>query len=167
MPRILIFLVLTTLISGCPKGEADSAAPKFAASQPNQLGVPMKMKQLVPTQAALPEGAKVFFVEPVEGAVIRGPVKMKFGIEGMSVRPAGEDPQDRTSGHHHVIVDAGATKAGMAVPADETHIHYGKGQTEAELTLQPGKHTLTLQLADGAHLSYGEKLSQTINIEVK
>jgi hypothetical protein len=114
-----------------------------------------------------PAPGKVMFVEPKDGAKVKGPVKMTFGAEGYGIRPAGEDAIEQITGHHHVIVDGAPAPAGVMVPKDETHIHYGKGQTEAELSLAPGKHTLTLQLADGAHLSYGEKLSHTITIEVE
>lgn len=114
-----------------------------------------------------PTAGKVFFVEPTDGAKVKGPVKMKFGVEGYTVRPAGEDAIEQVTGHHHVIVDGQPVPTGTVVPMDETHIHYGKGQTEAELTLSPGKHTLTLQFADGAHLSYGARLSQTITVEVE
>ena len=110
---------------------------------------------------------KVLFVEPKDGAKIKGPVKMKFAAEGYKIRKAGEDPIEQISGHHHVIVDGKPIAAGTMVPKDEKHIHYGGGQQEAELTLAKGKHTLTLQLADGAHLSYGESMSQTISIEVE
>ena len=117
---------------------------------------------------ARPKETKVMFLAPKDGAKIKGPVKMKFGVgEGMKVRPAGEDPLDKTSGHHHVIVDGKPLPVGVVVPKDATHIHYGKGQTEAELKLAPGKHTLTLQFADGAHASYGPALSQTITVEVE
>ena len=53
------------------------------------------------------------------------------------------------------------------VPADSTSIHYGKGQIETELTLSPGKHTLTMQFADGFHQSYGEEWSATIEVIVQ
>ena len=59
------------------------------------------------------------------------------------------------TGHHHLIVDGKAVPKGSVVPADATHMHFGKGQTETTLKLPPGKHTLTLQFADGAHQSYG------------
>ncbi len=52
------------------------------------------------------------------------------------------------------------------MPTDSTHIHFGKGQTNTDLELNPGMHTLTLQFADGLHQSYGEKMSATIEIEV-
>lgn len=109
---------------------------------------------------------KVMFLEPADGAKVQSPVKMKFGLEGLKLRPAMEDPVEKISGHHHVVLDDDPVPLGKVVPADAKHIHYGKGETEAELALPPGKHTLTLQLADGAHLSYGEKLAHTITIEV-
>lgn len=112
------------------------------------------------------EAPRVFFEEPKDGAKVKSPFKVKFGLAGMTVRPAGEDPLDKTSGHHHLIINGEPGALGTAVPADETHIHYGKGQTETEVTLAPGKHTLTMQLADGAHLSYGPELSHTITVEV-
>ncbi len=108
--------------------------------------------------------ARVWFVEPADGAEVKSPVKLKFGVEGMTVKPAGEMAPD--SGHHHVIVDGGLIEKGTIVPKDGTHIHFGKGQTEAEIELAPGEHTLTLQFADGAHNSFGQPLSQTIRIKV-
>lgn len=110
---------------------------------------------------------KVSFLAPKDGATVKSPFKMKMGLEGMKIRPAGEDPLDKTTGHHHLIVDGGPIPIGTIVPADATHIHYGKGQTEAEVELAPGKHTLTLQLADGIHASYGPALSTTITITVR
>ncbi|HCH63134.1 MAG TPA: rod shape-determining protein RodA [Deltaproteobacteria bacterium] len=112
----------------------------------------------------VPEGAKVMFVAPADGATIQGPVKVKMGIEGMTVKPAGT--MEANTGHHHIVVDGKSVEKGTVVPADDTHIHYGKGQTETELKLAPGKHTITLQFADGAHRSYGAQLSTTITVTV-
>ena len=111
--------------------------------------------------------AKVYFVGLKDGAKVKSPVALKFGLDGLKVRPAGEDVLDYTSGHHHVIVDGAPIPAGQPVPKDATHIHFGKGQTEAKLELKPGKHKLTLQLADGAHKSYGPKFSSTIEVIVE
>ncbi|MEL6183778.1 MAG: DUF4399 domain-containing protein [Myxococcota bacterium] len=110
---------------------------------------------------------KVSFLAPKDGAKVKSPVKIKMGLEGMKIRPAGEDPLDKTTGHHHLIINKGPIAIGTIVPADENHIHYGKGQTEAEVELPKGKHELTLQLADGIHASYGPKLSATITVEVE
>ena len=115
---------------------------------------------------AKPSVKRVFFVSPAPGAKVKSPVKLVFGVEGMGIRKAGEDVNDQTTGHHHIIVDGGPVAKGAPVPKDATHIHYGGGQTETELALKPGKHTLTMQLADGAHRSYGKELSATLELEV-
>jgi hypothetical protein len=65
------------------------------------------------------------------------------------------------------VIDGAAVPVGTVVPADEKHIHYGKGQTETQLTLPAGPHTLTLQFADGSHKSYGPEWSTTINVTVQ
>lgn len=119
----------------------------------------------MPAMPAVPEGAKVMFVEPKDGAKVKSPVKFVFGVEGVEVEKAGEVHEGK--GHHHLIIDAEGTKAGTAVPADETHIHYGGGQTETEVELKPGEHTLTMQFADGLHRSYGEPLRATIKVTVE
>lgn len=110
---------------------------------------------------------KVFFVSPKDGVIVTSPVKVQFGLEGMKLRPAGEDALDKTSGHHHLIVDGAPFAKGQVIPKDDKNIHFGKAQAEAEVTLPPGKHKLTLQFADGAHLSYGPEQSATIEITVK
>ncbi len=108
--------------------------------------------------------ANVFFILPNDGDTLSPTFKVAMGVNGMEVEPAGEVKPGK--GHHHIVVDGSYIEKGQIVPADSTHIHYGKGQTEVELTLVPGNHTLTMQFADGVHSSYGEKLSKTISIVV-
>ena len=119
------------------------------------------------TVVELPTAPKVSFVEPADGATVKSPLKVKFGLEGMTISPAGSNVLDKTKGHHHIIVDGKPLPAGSVVPANATHIHFGKGQTETELKLKPGKHTLTLQFADGGHRSYGPAMSSTITVQVE
>lgn len=114
---------------------------------------------------AIPEGAKVYFANLEDGQTVSSPVKVEFGIEGMEVEPAGELNEGK--GHHHIIINGGSLERGAVVPADSVNIHYGKGQTETELELPAGTHTLTMQFADGYHQSYGEQLSATISITVE
>jgi 3-oxoacyl-ACP reductase-like protein len=116
------------------------------------------------TMQAPKAGARVFFIEPLAGSTVASPVAIKMGVEGMTVAPAGTVAPD--TGHHHLIVDGKAGALGEVVPADDTHIHFGKGQTETTLVLAPGGHTLTLQFADGMHRSYGPELSSTIQLTV-
>ncbi|MBB3121616.1 DUF4399 domain-containing protein [Pseudoduganella violacea] len=107
----------------------------------------------------------VSFVEPVDGATVSSPFKVKFAVSGMEVKPAGE--MAANTGHHHLLIDGESMKAGESIPFDDKHLHFGKGQTEAEVKLPPGKYKLTMQFANGAHQSYGAGLSKTINVTVK
>lgn len=107
----------------------------------------------------------VKIVEPADGATVSSPFKVKFGVEGMEVKPAGD--MSANTGHHHLLINAGAIKAGDPLPFDATHLHFGKGQTETEVQLPPGSYTLTLQFANGAHQSYGPELSNSIKVTVK
>tara|TARA_B110001454_G_scaffold219179_1_gene250736 strand:- start:19133 stop:19519 length:387 start_codon:yes stop_codon:yes gene_type:complete len=108
----------------------------------------------------------VDFVSPKDGEKVKSPFKVKMDVKGLKIRPAGEDANDKTTGHHHILIDMDAFKEGDAIPNDATHLHFGKGQTETEVTLPPGEHKLTLQFADGAHRSYGPKMSKTIKVTV-
>ena len=100
-----------------------------------------------------------------DGNTVSSPVKIEFLVYGKTIKPAGEDVEG--TGHHHIIVDGGSMQAGETIPADETHIHFGKGQTETTLELTPGEYTLTLQFADYAHRSFGSKWSKTITVTVE
>lgn len=119
-----------------------------------------------------PEGARAFFVAPKDGEKVVGPleagvvsVKVQMGAEGIAIKEAGA--LEAGTGHHHILIDAEPMTAGLVVPKDDTHLHFGKGQTEAQLQLKPGTHKLTLQVADGLHRSYGPALAQTITIDVQ
>jgi len=105
------------------------------------------------------------FITPKDGDTVSGDILVKMGIKGLKVHKAG-DLIDGT-GHHHLIIDGSYVAENEVVPADAKHIHFGKGQTETTVHLKPGKHTLTLQFADGHHQSYGKIMSKTINITVK
>lgn len=107
----------------------------------------------------------VSFAEPSDGATVSSPFKVKFNVAGMDVKPAGD--MTAKTGHHHLIINGDSLKEGESIPFDEKHMHFGKGQTETDLTLPPGKYKLTMQFANGAHQSYGTPLSKTIHITVK
>lgn len=113
--------------------------------------------------------SEVYFVNLDDNATVPSTFLVQFGVKGLEVKPAGQDIDNKKAGHHHILIDnpAGETPEGQVVPADAKNIHFGKGQTESILELSPGKHTLTLQFADGAHRSYGKKLAKTITIYVK
>lgn len=111
------------------------------------------------------EAPRVYFVEPASGAVVTNPFKVRFGLEGYALKPAG-DATER-SGHHHLIIDGAPPARGEVIGVSETSRHFGKAQTETELSLPPGRHRLALQLGDGAHVSLGPDLSSSIEVEVR
>jgi hypothetical protein len=112
-------------------------------------------------------GQQVFFIGIADGAVVKSPVKVKFGVSGLTVKPALEDIENTNAGHHHLLVNLDSLAEGQAIPFTDQHIHFGKGQTEADIPLPPGRYKLTMQFANGAHVSYGKRLSQTIMITVQ
>lgn len=122
-------------------------------------------EETAPDYLAVPEGASVHFVNLENGATVSSPVHVEMGVEGMTVKPAGE--MEEGTGHHHIIINKGHISKGEVVPADEMNIHYGAGQTETDLELEPGTYTLTMQFANGAHQSYGEQMSATVEITVE
>lgn len=132
------------------------------------------MKKLIPSLFALLLSAQVsysqelptvFFENLKDGQEIGTSYILKMGVKGMKVAPAGEITTG--TGHHHLIIDGDFIPEGQVVPADATHIHFGKGQTETELKLSAGKHKLTLQFADGAHRSFGQQMSVSVKVVVK
>jgi hypothetical protein len=100
-----------------------------------------------------PAGASVFFVEPADGATVPATFTVKFGVKGMTIAPAGTDQPN--SGHHHLLIDvAEAPDMKQPLPANEHVVHFGKGQTETQVTLPPGKHTLQLVFANYLHIPH-------------
>lgn len=129
----------------------------FAAAGASQAEVP---------RSASEPGAKVYFIQPINGATIKGPVKVVMGLAGMGVAPAGTDAAN--TGHHHLIVDAKTPPADGVIPIDANHRHFGKGQTETTLELPPGKHTLQLVFADKNHIPHNPPVvSEVITITVE
>lgn len=114
---------------------------------------------------AMAQQPAVSFLSPHDGDKVTSPVSIKFGVTGMEVRPAGD--MTPNTGHHHLLINEQPIPAKQVVPADDTHIHYGQGQTEATVKLPPGKYRLTAQFANGAHQSYGPGMSETIDIIVE
>jgi hypothetical protein len=115
-----------------------------------------------------PPSPTAFFVGIKDGDVVHNPVKVGFGVSGMTIAPAGTTaPQ---TGHFHLLLDAAMTPEQMkfAIPSDAQHLHYGKGQTEAVITLPPGTHKLQILLGDGKHVPHQPPvLSAPITVTVQ
>ena len=150
-PLTTTLLLAPFLLTACGSDEAAHAGHQVDAAAAGEF--------------VMPEGGKVFFTEPADGATVTSPFKVVFGTETVGVNPAGE--LKANTGHHHILINKGAIEPGTVIPADDKHIHFGGGQTETELTLEPGDYTLTMQLADGIHRSYGEAFASTIKVTVE
>jgi hypothetical protein len=121
--------------------------------------------QMARTKA--PDAAKEYIISPKDGATVTSPVLVQFGLKGMGVAPAGVTTAN--TGHHHLLIDVDQMpNMNAALPATDHIKHFGGGQTETELTLTPGKHTLQLVLGDAMHIPFEKPvMSQKITITVK
>jgi Domain of unknown function (DUF4399) len=114
-----------------------------------------------------PAGAEVYIVSPRDGASVKSPVTVVFGLKGMGIAPAGIKFDN--TGHHHLLIDS-ELPADLSQPlaANEKSVHFGKGQTETAVTLPPGKHTLQLVLGDSLHIPHDPPVfSKKITITVE
>jgi hypothetical protein len=114
------------------------------------LGSAQQARTGGPTRS--PEGAAVHFVGLSDGATLPTKATIRFGLRDMGVAPAGFERAN--SGHHHLLIDTELPPLDQPIPNDFNHLHYGAGQTEAEISLKPGTHTLQLLFGDKDHIPH-------------
>lgn len=127
---------------------------------------------------------ELFFKSPQDGLIIENQkFKVEFGTKNINISPAGviveQTDNCLVSGHHHLIInDAYDVRnfENQPIPYDTNILHFGGGQKEAELTLQPGKYSLQLVIGNYQHMpisrsgsdkKYNPIVSKIINIEIK
>ncbi len=122
---------------------------------------------LLPLSSVADEEKKLYIISPADGETLSSPVTVHFGVKGMGVAPAGVDFPN--TGHHHLLINVDTLPAlDMPVPTDERHLHFGGGQTEVTLELEPGEHTLQLLMGDRMHIPHAEPMiSEKITITVE
>ena len=126
---------------------------------------PKKPTEVNETEQELVTEKKVFFKWPKNGATVASPVFIDMGVEGMVVEPAGVVKDG--FGHHHILIDQKFWPQGEVIPMSDTTLHFGKGETDASIELEPGQYLISLQFADGVHASFGESMSSSILINVE
>ncbi len=173
----LIPLMLVLTLLGCgtsddaaapPPGGGPDAAPEPAESEASASGNATSgaAAPAAFTRKPAPAGATAYIISPSDGDVVSNPVRVVFGLKGMGVAPAGVPRPD--AGHHHLLVDTELPPLDLPIPADEHHLHFGMGQTETELTLEPGTHRLQLLLGDELHVPHDPPvMSEPITITVE
>jgi len=162
MLKIGALLIACGLLVAC--GQQEPAAPAAAppAAAPAASAAPA-----APTRKPAPAGAMAYIIEPADGARVSSPVRVVFGLKGFGVAPAGVERND--AGHHHLLVDAGMpANLALPIPNDEQHRHFGGGQTEVELMLPAGRHTLQMVVGDHLHIPHDPPIASTVvTIEVQ
>lgn len=161
--KLIVVVTSVVLVAGCQRSEPDgpSAAATVRTPDPESAAPPAAG---LPRTAA-PHEAKVYFIEPADGATLPSPVSIEFGVENVAIVAAGNDTP--ASGHHHLIVDVGLPASRLPIPADANHIHFGDGSTSTTLELAPGQHKLTLLLGDHLHIPHDPPIcSDTITVTI-
>ncbi len=143
-------LLLMFVMVACGGGAAEQTveSPSAAAQGDNVPGV---------------KGAAAAFIRPRAGDKVSSPVPLKMTAAKVKIEEAGVIRKG--AGHFHVMIDAKCVANGTVIPEDAKHVHYGDASTSAKLKLEPGKHTLCLQLGNGAHKAFGR--TDTVNVTVK
>ncbi len=158
--RLFLTAATAVALAACGGGADDApASPAGEAATGSETPAANSGTIALPRSPS-PEGARVFFITPADGDVVVSPVRIEFGIEGMSIAPAGD--ATKHSGHHHLIVNAGLPATDMPIPASENYIHFGDGSTSTSLDLEPGEHTLQLLLGDHLHIPHDPPVSSEV-----
>jgi hypothetical protein len=104
----------------------------------------------VPQRTPSSDGAAVSFLNLNDGDQVPTTFTVKFLISGMGIAPAGSNIEN--TGHHHLLIDlTELPDMSQPLPSSQKLQHFGKGQSETELTLPEGSHTLQLLFADYQH----------------
>ncbi|MDA7673452.1 DUF4399 domain-containing protein [Verrucomicrobiales bacterium] len=115
------------------------------------------------------EDAKVYIIGLKDGKTVPKTFTVRFGLKGMGVAPAGIYLGDeKPTGHHHLIIDEKVPDPKLPFPMSDNYKHFGGGQTEVTLTLEPGEHTLQLVLGDHIHMVHNPPvMSKVVKIVVE
>jgi hypothetical protein len=106
--------------------------------------------------------ASASFVDMEDGTEVTSPVTFRWTTENYEIEPAGQVRQN--AGHGHLLIDQDPVEVGTLIPVTENSIHYGGGETEATLDLEPGEHRVVLQMGNGNH--YATPLVDEVTITV-
>lgn len=160
--QALAWLLASALLCSCGSPAPDEEAAQAADAAPAETAVP---EVQLPPRKPSPEGARVWFGSPADGAVLTSPFIVEFGLEGMELLPAGEIGEH--TGHHHLLVNTGLPRMDLPIITDDNHMHFGLAQTSVELSLEPGVYTLQLLLGDDLHIPHEPPvMSEVITVEV-
>ena len=156
MSRFALFISALIVLNACGSQESTETAATDSA-----------VDQVVDLRSSSSDDARIYFVNLKDGDSVSSPFQIEFGLEGMDVVPAGTEQEN--SGHHHLLIDQNELPTlDMPIPSDSVHVHFGLGQTTAELDLTPGRHTLQIILGNHLHIPHNPPVvSEMISIVVE
>ena len=171
LTRNLSLLAVLASLAACGGTDPEPAAQSQAA--PADTSTPAATAASTPPASATtlprtpsPAGATAYIISPEDGAVVSNPVRVVFGLKGFGVVPAAIPHE--SAGHHHLLIDTELPPLGAPIPMDANHLHFGGGQTETEIELAPGQHTLQLLVGDHLHVPHDPPImSAPITITVQ
>ena len=146
-----------------PSGEISDACRCHCRPRPCRRAAAVWAQERTPS----PAGAEVYIISPKDGATVKSPVTVQFGLKGMGIAPAGMKFEN--SGHHHLLIDTDApADQSVPLPDDATRSCIRQGPDRSLRELTPGKHTLQLVLGDQNHTPHNPPvMSKKITITVK
>jgi hypothetical protein len=161
---LLILLALGTLgVAACAQpDETSSVATATAATATAATAT----AATATAATAIDQTSQLYFRAPLDSAEVPPTFDVVFGLRDYGVAPAGVDLPN--TGHFHILINVDSPAPGETIPADSLHRHYGLGQIETKLTLEPGEYTLRLVLADHLHRVISEALiTEPIRVTVR
>jgi hypothetical protein len=163
---VLLLPACGAMHHGHPDAHAGHSMSTPAAPPAVQASTSLPVLSSGYAKVASAPGSALYFINLKNGDVMASPVRVQFGLRGMGVAPAGVEKAG--TGHHHLLVDVAAVDVNAPLPADSQHRHFGAGQTETQVELPPGTHTLQLLLADQNHIPHHPVvMSERITITVR
>ena len=111
--------------------------------------------------------SEVYFIEPKNGDIVPNTFMVKFGLSNFGVAPAGYNVPN--TGHHHLLINVDIPEdLSQPIKADKNHVHFGLGQTEAEVKLEKGTYRLRLLMGNYLHIPHNNPLfSEEITVIVE
>lgn len=151
MKKLIYAFTMITLLAGCTNGyKPTEQSTQLLAGSINE------------------NTARVYITEPLDGATVATTFTIKFGADNVEIVPAGNEEAPKMSGHHHLLIDTTYDSTDPIPKGDPQYKHFGKGQTEATITLEPGTHKLQLLLGDYGHAPHATPVkSEVITIVVE
>ena len=164
MNHIIYFLLLSCSLT---INSQDLSNENHIKETGQQLTTKQKTVDLADFISKRDSKAKLYFIQPLNAMRLPKTFKVIFGLSNMGVAPAGIDIEN--TGHHHLLINLDSLPdLTKPLPANSNIIHFGKGETETKITLEPGTHTLQLLLGNYLHIPHNKPLlSQKITVRVR